>query len=168
MENNLKKKKNIKEHILSLYQRHKKKFYTSVIILIFFSIILIYLNENKKKQNILLSEKYIKAQFFLNNGKNEKAKQFFEDLILSESNFYSILALNTVLEKKIINDQEKILKFFEKIEKKNFDEEIKDLIIFKKGLFLLKIKENEAGEKILNNLINKNSNLKALAEDIVK
>ena len=158
----------IKNKIIEFSNAHKIKIYIFVFILFVFLALFIFLKINNEKKNILAAEKYVEAGLYLSTDRKDIAISIYEEIIFSDNKIYSILALNTVLEKKIINDQEKILKFFEKIEKKNFDEEIKDLIIFKKGLFLLKIKENEAGEKILNNLINKNSNLKALAEDIVK
>ena len=53
------------------------------------------------KKNDLISEKYIKAGIFLSTNNNKESLQLFEDIILSKNNFYSILALNTILEKNL-------------------------------------------------------------------
>ena len=61
----------------------------------------------KKKKNILLSEKFIKAGLLLNNKKSEEAKNIMRKLVLSGNKFYSILALNIIIEKNLIEDQAK-------------------------------------------------------------
>ena len=52
----------------------------------------------------------------------------------------------------------------EKIKK---TEEQRDVISLKKALYLIKIKNIQAGNEILKNLIKKNSKLKLLAEEIL-
>ena len=41
--------------------------------------------------------------------KNEKSKIIYEEIILSKNQFYSILALNNILEKKLETDKNKIV-----------------------------------------------------------
>ena len=78
----------------------------------------------------------------------KKCKKYYEEIILSKNKFYSLLALNTILEKNLINDKKKIIKYFLKLEKFNFSKEANiDLIHFKKALYLIKIKEIKAGKK---------------------
>ena len=43
----------------------------------------------------------------------------------------------------------------------------KELLLFKKGLYLIKNSKNLEGEKVLKDLIKKNSQLKFLAEEII-
>ena len=51
----------------------------------------------------MISEKYVKAGILLSNNKNEKAlKNYYEEIILSKNKFYSILALNTIIEKNYL------------------------------------------------------------------
>ena len=100
-------------------------------------------------------------------NKND-AKNLLEEIILSKNKFYSILALNTIIEKKLFDDSVKILNFFEIVEDINYSEEKKDLIIFKKALYFLKISENKKGKDLLNNLIKKDSRIKILAEEIIE
>ena len=72
-------------------------------------------------------------------NQTDKAKKIYEEIILSKNKFYSILALNTIIEKNLIKDKEKILEFFEIVEKSNFKKDQKDLIALKKALYMIKI-----------------------------
>ena len=64
-------------------------------------------------------------------------------------------------------DQSKDLNYFNIIEDLDHSKEKKDLILFKKALYLIK-NSKESKEKILNNLIENNSNIQSLAEDILQ
>ena len=103
----------------------------------------------------------------ISSNENEKAKAILDEIILSENKFYSILALNILLEKNLEKDKNKILNYFEIIEKSNKIKIQKELIILKKALYLLKNSEIEKGEKILNELSKSDSNFKSLAEEIL-
>ena len=65
-------------------------------------------------------------------------------------------------------DDKKILSYFNILENKISNKETKDLIIFKKALFLKKNLKIKEGEDLLKNLIENNSNLKLLAQEIIK
>ena len=133
-----------------------------------FFISLIFFIEQKKRENSSLSEKYIKASLHLSKNQNNEAKKYYDQIILSENKFYSLLALNTVLEKNLIKDNEKLIDYFKIIEKINYSDELKDLILLKKSLFFLDIDDYQSGKKILNDLIKKNSTLKSIAQEIIK
>lgn len=166
MEQNFDKTKNFQEKFNYILKNNKIKIFfliTTIAILIFSSFLL---NENKKKNNILISEKYFKATIFLLDGKKLEAKNNLEEIILSKNKIYSLLALNIILEKDLESDNNKILSHFNLLEKLNFSQNINDLIIFKKALFLIKINNQTAGNEILNDLIEKNSSLKLLAQEI--
>ena len=98
---------------------------------------------------------------------NNGAKILFEEIILSKNKFYSILALNTLIEKKLINDKSKIINYFEMLETNISSESEKDLIIFKKALYLLKNSDEQKGNELLNDLINRDSTLKNIAQDLL-
>ena len=167
MDENLDKNKNFSERIKPFFKKNKFKVLLFVF-LIFLSLAFIaLLNTNAKKNNILISEKYIKAGLLLSKNENENAKNYYEEIVLSENKFYSLLALNTLIEKDLINDQEKIIKYFEKLENLNFSKDLTDLILIKKALYLIKINDNKSGKNILDKLINDGSNLKSLAEDLI-
>lgn len=157
-----------KQRLTSFIKENKIKFITFIILIIISVIVLLFLYEKKEKENILLSEKYIKAGLLLSNNKNLEAKNKYEEIILSENKFYSLLAVNTILEKNLVEEKEKILEYFLILEKINYSKELNNLIRLKKALYLLKEEDYDAGKKILNNLIKEDSNLKSIAQQLVK
>ena len=167
MEQNLDKKNEIQERLKTFFSNNKKKFILLIIIILIIFITFFLWKGNQNKKDILISEKYIKAGLFLSNNKFEEAKNTYEDLILSNNKFYAVLALNTVLEKNLVKDKQKIFKYFNKVEKLNLSDEQKDLIIFKKALYLININENDNAKELLNNLIDKNSNFESVAKELI-
>ena len=167
MDQNLDYKSNLKDIFSSLFLKHKIKIIFIIIIVIICSVIFLFFKENERKENIKLSEKYIKAGLLLSNENKEEAITLFEEIISGKNQFYSILALNTILEKNLIEDKKKIIGYFEKIQDQNFSTPQNDLILFKKALFLIKNSNNDTGKKLLQKLIENNSELKILAELII-
>ena len=137
-------------------------------ILLVAAVSVIIINKNSDKKNNIIAEKYIQAGIFLSLNKTKEAKLLYEEIILSKNNFYSILALNSILEKKLISDKEKIKKYFSILKKLDYSEDKSDLIILKNALFLIKNNEVELGQKYLKELIEKESKLKIIAQEIIK
>ena len=137
-------------------------------ILLVAAVSVIIINKNSDKKNNMIAEKYIQAGILLSLNKNEEAKLLYEEIILSKNNFYSILALNSILEKNLISDKEKILEYFSILKKLDYSEEKLDLIILKNALYLIKNNEDELGKKYLKELIEKESKLKIIAQEIIK
>ena len=167
MEQKLDNKIPVKETIISFFDKNKLKIVFSIIIILISTITLIIIKESKKRENILISEKYIKAGLLLSKNENEKAKNYYEEIVLGENKFYSLLALNTLIEKDLINDKEKITNYFAKLENSNFSKDLTDLILIKKALYLIKIKDDKLGQNILKKLVEGGSNLKFLAQDLI-
>ena len=163
-ENNGAEKKN---KLLFFIKENKIKFLITVSI-IFLSIISLNLfkvyNLNK---NDLISEKYIQAGIYLNLKKEKKSLEIYEEIIKEKNKFYSVLSLNTVIEKKLIKDHEKIINYFEIVEKLNISKEQKDLVMFKKALYLINANKLIEGKEILKKIIVSNSKLKIFAEEII-
>lgn len=168
MDQSLDRKNNLKESLQSFLRRNKLKLISIIVIIFIFLISLFIWSERKEKINIILSEKFIKAGLLVSEGKLKEARNFYEEILSYENKFYSLLALNTILEKNLEDDKEIILNHFVKLEKINYSEQTLDLINLKKALYLIKINEDELGKKILTNLINKESNIKDLAQEIIK
>ena len=122
---------------------------------------------SNEKNNILIGNKYIKAGLYLTSGKKDQSKNLYEEIILSKNKFYSILALNTILEKDLVTDKNKIFQYFKIVEELNKPQEQTDLVIFKKALYLIKISNIKEGNELLKKLIDENSKLKLLAEEIL-
>ena len=152
---------------LNFYKTYKKSIYLIITFFIFFGVLIFFINQRIVQKNILISEKYIKAGLLLSSNKKNDAKILYEEIILSKNKFYSLLALNTIVEKKLITDNKKILNYFNILEDLNYSEEKEDLIKFKKALYLLQDSDSIEGKDILENLIKKDSKLKFLAQEII-
>ena len=96
----------------------------------------------------------------------KKSIAVYENIIYSGNKFYSVLALNKILEKDLVKDDKKIFEYFAEVEKNSYTSEQADLLKLKKRFILLKAGDSEE-EKIIENLINDNSQYKSLAEEII-
>ena len=167
MDQSLENKINIRARIINFYNLNKIKIFFLALILIISLISLLFIKQNETRKNILIAEKYVKAGIYLASNKPDNASELYEEIILSKNKFYSILALNKVIEKKLISDKNIILKYFNILENSISKGDQKDLIIFKKALFLIKNSENQKGENLLKKLISKNSILKPISQELL-
>ena len=113
---NKKEKKNILE---DFYMLHKNKIFIFVTFLLTTVIIVIILSEYKEKKNIKIGQKYIQAGIYLSSNQKEGAQKIYEEIIFSKNQFYSILALNAIIEKDLVSDKNKIIEYFDIVEKFN-------------------------------------------------
>ena len=158
MDQSIDKKPELKENLKIFFNRNKKKIISIIILATIILVAVFILNENQDKKNLIISEKYVKAGVLLSNNDKDNAIKYFEEIIFSKNNFYSLLALNTVIEKNLISDKNKILNYFEILEEGITHKDYVDLVIFKKALFLIKNLESQKGNLLLNNLIKNDSN----------
>ena len=167
MEQKLETKVTLREKMINFLQFHKVKIFISLCIILIASITTIFIQQKKEKNNILIAEKYVQAVLNLSQKKESKAKNLLDEIILSGNKFYSVLALNRIIEKNLENKNEKILEYFNILENLDFNEDELDLLKFKKALFLLKISKNLEGNNLLERLIKKDSKFKKLAEETI-
>ena len=66
----------------------------------------------------------------------------------------------------MISDKDRILEFFQNIEKLSLTKNRSDLLMFKKSLYLLKNSDEQAGIRLLK-IIDDNSSLKPIAEEFL-
>mgnify|MGYP001449655818 FL=1 len=168
MDQNLERKQELKNKIINFYNLNKVKVFFFILIFLIGVISTIFFKINSERKNILISDKYIQAGLYLSSNNDKKAKILFEEIVLSNSKFYSILAFNTILEKNLISDKKQILKYFSVLEKSVNTLDNKDLIAFKKALYSIKFFDNKTGEDLFRDLINKDSILKPLAQEVLK
>jgi hypothetical protein len=166
MEQNLNNKKKLKDKLILFFLNNKLKTYIFISLLTIAIAFVFILEINKKNNNNIMAEKFIEAELYLTSDKKKSIK-IYKEIILSKNKFYSVLALNTILDKNLITDENEILNFFKVLEDKNKSNEQKDLLNFKKGLYLIKISKVQEGNKLLKNLVMQNSRLKPLAEEII-
>ena len=125
-----------KSRLKKIYEKNKILIFSTTII---FLIIVIFLGVyaiNKEKKNALLADNYIEAKIYLEAGEKVKAINALKNIVLSDSTIYSALSLFLILNENLIVDESEILSLFNHLLKNNkFEDEIKNLIIFKKAIF---------------------------------
>ncbi len=168
MEQNLENKLDLRNRLINFFKINKSKLLVFLIISALILISVVFFKANNEKKNILIAEKYVRAGIFLASEKNVEAKLLYEEIILSNNKFYSILALNALIEKNLETDKEIILNYFNILEKTISTKENNDLINFKKALFLIKSSNLKEGNELLKDLISKDSGLKSIAKEILE
>ena len=131
-----------------------------ILLILFLGIIISFFvnKEFKKSQTIKISDDYNSIIInYSNETKNETIKGLVE-IINKKNSTYSPLSLYFIIDNKLITNQQKINDLFNVlIDDTPLEKEIKNLIIYKKGLYNAdKIQENELLE-ILRPLINTKS-----------
>ena len=139
-------------------------FFTLILISIIFLVMKIF----QERENISISEKFIKANIYLSSENKDKSKELYEEIIKSKNKFYSILALNMILEKELENNEDVIINYFDILQDLSIPPEQKDLLIFKKALYLIQISKTEEGEGLLRKLSNSDSYLKNISDQILE
>ena len=168
MEQNINNKIELKDKIITIYRTNKLKIYGFLCILIIVLISAIFFAIQSEKKNNIVAEKYVKAGLFLAENQIEQSIKLYEEIIFSKNKFYSILALQTILEEDLITEKKRILNYFQTIENQTKTEEQHDLIIFKKALYLIKISNVKDGNDLLEKLISNDSKFKFLAKEVLK
>ena len=97
MEDNLENKKSFKNRFIDFYNQNKLKLSIIILIILIILISLIFLKYNNEKKNMMTAEKYVQAGLLLAAKNEDNAKKLYEEIIVSENKFYSILALNTII-----------------------------------------------------------------------
>ena len=121
-----------------------KNFYESNKILIFSSIFILTISigsfgfylEKKEQNKILLSDNYVQAKIYLENGEKNKAKDILKKVIFANDPTYSTLCFFLILNQNLITDYKELSILFEHILDNNkFEKEVRNLLIYKRALF---------------------------------
>ncbi len=156
------------EKIENFIKNNKKILLSILTLVIFFLIGFSYLNYNQKSKNERISEKFIQAGLYLSLNKQEESKKLYKEIVRSKNTFYSLLALNNILDNELETNTEEVLKLFNIVENIKIEKEQKNLVKLKKGLYLIQISRDNEGKKLLNEIISDNSIWKETASEISK
>ena len=156
-----------KNKIFSIFKKYKKFIFLIFLGIIFTIGINYYYKISNEKRSNIISEKYIKARLLDAKKNKDEIKLILEEIILSKDKFYSILALNLIIEQDLEKDKTQIVEYFNNLEDLNISKESRNLLILKKALYLMKNSDYLKGKEILQNLIDSDSNLKPIIEDII-
>ena len=92
--------------------------------------------DNKEKKKILLSENYIKGKIYLENGEKSKAKNILKKVIYQNDDTYSALSLFLILNENLITERKELSNLFDHVlGNTKFEEELRNLMVYKKALF---------------------------------
>ena len=125
-----------KSKLKIFYDKYKLFIYSLLVILILlFSFFSLYL-ENKKNKRVSLSDDYLQAKVFLDNGEKLNATNLLKKIALANDSTYSTLSFFLLINQNLIIDKQDISNLFDHIISKNkFSNEDKNLLIYKKALF---------------------------------
>ena len=121
-----------------------KRFYESNKILIFSSILILIISfasfsfylKSREKNKIFLSENYVKAKIYLENGDKNEATNILKKVVFANDSTYSTLSFFLILNQNLIDDYNELSTLFDHIlENNNFEKEVRNLLIYKKALF---------------------------------
>ena len=168
MQDNIENRLEFNHKMSNFYNLHKVKIYIFIILLFLAVCSVVFLNYLDKKKNVQIAEKYVQATLLLASNENKKAKDMFEEIILSKNKFYSVLALNVIVEKNLILNEKKILEYFEILKNNSSNKDQKDLITLKQAIYLIKKSDEKAGNKLLEKITNKDSILNSISRELLK
>ena len=125
-----------KSKIKKFYESNKILIFSSIAVLIILFGSLVFYFENQEKKKILLSENYIQAKIYLENENNDKALNTLKKVIFANDSTYSTLSFFLILNQNLISDHKEISALYDHLlENNNFENEIRNLLIYKKSLF---------------------------------
>ena len=125
-----------KTKLRKFYETNKILIISTALIIIIAIASVSFYSEVKEKKKIFLADNYLSAKFYLENGDRNKAKSILKTVIFANNSTYSTLSLFLILNENLIVDQLELSSLFDHVlENNKFEEEIKNLIIFKKALF---------------------------------
>ena len=126
-----------KSKFRKLYDANKLLIFSTLFVLIIASISFSFYTVSREKKQILLADNYMVAIFYLQNNERDKGRKILKEIILANNRTYSTLSLFLILDENLVDDQKEISNLFDHLLANNkFEQEVKNLIIFKKTLFL--------------------------------
>tara|TARA_Y100001936_G_scaffold217006_1_gene228608 strand:- start:185 stop:829 length:645 start_codon:yes stop_codon:yes gene_type:complete len=146
------------ERIKNFFQKNKKTLIFTIVIFIVSLISFYTFQIFKDKKKVLISNKYNTAIIEYNDLNKAQTTSDLIEVIDDQDSTYSPLALYFIIDNNLIDDRAKINELFDiLINIRSLESEIKNLIIYKKGLFNADHVSESQILKILNPIINSES-----------
>ena len=125
-----------KSRIKKFYESNKILIFSSILILIILFGSLSFYLEKQERKKILLSENYIQAKIYLENGNKNEALNTLKKVIFANDPTYSTLSFFLILNQNLISDYKEISALYDHLlENNKFEKELRNLLIYKKALF---------------------------------
>tara|TARA_B100000780_G_scaffold237112_1_gene178092 strand:+ start:154 stop:798 length:645 start_codon:yes stop_codon:yes gene_type:complete len=146
------------EKIRNFFVNNKKNLIIGITVITIGLVVYFSYSEIKEKNKIKLANKFNLVKINYNENQKQTTINKLVEIINQNDVTYSPLALYFLLDNNLIEDNAKINKLFDElINQTNLDEEIKNLIIYKKALFNSDFTTENELLKILNPIINSKS-----------
>ena len=124
-----------KSKLKRFYESNKIFIFSFIFILIFVLGSFSFYLENKEKKRILLSENYLQAKIYLEDGNKNKAINILKEVIFANDPTYSTLCLFLAMNQNLITDYRELSALFDHLlENNKFSKEERNLLIYKKAL----------------------------------
>ena len=147
-----------KEKIKNFIINNKKSIITVIIILLLFLFSFFFYKDYQKRNSESLADKYNIAIIQYESGDKSKILDIMKNIIEEKDKTYSPLAFYYLLDNDLITSKEEINKYFDiLINETKIDNENKNLITFKKGLFNAEFANENELLSILNPVIKSES-----------
>ena len=146
------------EKIKNFFINNKKKIIVGISIILVVIIGYLSIKEIEKQNKIKLANQFNITKINFDTDDKQTTINQLTNLIKENDPTYSPLALYFIIDNNLIDDQNKINDLFDEIiNETNLDEEIKNLIIYKKALFNSDFYSESDLLQILNPIINSKS-----------
>ena len=152
------------EKIKNFFIKNKKKLSISIFFIILLTFSLFIYQDFKNKNKIKLAEKYNLIAINFISGDQTNVENQLVDIVMKKDITYSPLALYFLIDNNIITEKDKLNQLFDVIiNGAKLEKEIKNLLIYKKGLYNSEFESENNLIKILNPIINSESRWKSHA-----
>tara|TARA_Y100000590_G_C15600098_1_gene969664 strand:+ start:205 stop:852 length:648 start_codon:yes stop_codon:yes gene_type:complete len=147
-----------KSKIRKFYEANKIFIFSTITILLIIVASISFYLDNKTKKKILLSDNYIKSQIHIKNGNKQEATKILKEIVFENDDSYSALSLFLIIDENLITEYDELVKMFNHLlENNKFEDEMKNLIIYKKALLQSDIVDEMELLEITKPLINNNT-----------
>lgn len=138
------------EKIKNFFINNKKKLILTLVAFILILFLFFGYGEYKKNQKIKISNLYNSTIIEFSDKTKERSADILVQIINEKDPTYSLLSLYFIIDNDLVKDRNKINDLFDVlIEKTSLDTEIKNLVVYKKGLF----NADESSESELLNIL---------------
>ena len=146
------------EKIKNFFLKNKKKLIAFLLVFILILISFFGYKEFKKRQKIQISNLYNSTILSYSKKNRDLTISNLEEIILKKDTTYSPLSLYFIIDNGLIDNSSKINSFFDiLINETPLEKEIKNLVIYKKGLYNADQVDENTLINILNPIINSES-----------
>ena len=145
------------EKIKYFFKKNFKKLIASFILILIILFSYFGYQEYKKKLKLKIAETYNQITLKEVTTENTGDIEQLIEIIKTKDPIYSALSLYFIIEKDLINDRKDINNFFDFVINSQEEKEIRNLIIYKKGMYNADISSENELLEILNPILKSNS-----------